>query len=264
MPSCPTCNNPVAGGDVFCTSCGADLRVAAAAAAPGAAPPPPQQPAAAPPAPAASAPAPGAPLPPPPTFGTTPEPPPLPPKKTSAGAVVAIVLSVLLVCGLGTAAAGYFGYRQWAKPTPAASTSAEKPASSTEKPDATPEQPATTLEQPADGSAVLPDESTPDTIIDDKGAAALVEKFVSASMKNDVPTAQALIAPATLERIGGVDALKQQGVINSYKVASVEGSDNVYDVWVDFDTTQGAIKQKFTVGVGEQTPMIVDVVMSEY
>ena len=100
--------------------------------------------------------------------------------------------------------------------------------------------------------------------LDEKSAQALVETFLSATQKDDVTTAKALITAAALKRIGGVDLLKQKGVITGYTVETVGGGNNVWDVWVVIKTISGPEKQKYTVGMDGATPKITELTTSQF
>jgi hypothetical protein len=265
MPACLNCGAPYVEGDAFCGTCGADVRRVVQNPAPVAptqvmpvTPPPSPEP---PPFPADQAgppqqgyppPAPGQPYP------AAYPPVEAPPKKSNAGLVIGIVVAVVVLCGVGTAAAGFFGWRQYQKSATAGlsgpTSSATQPA---DKPSATPAEPPAS--PPAAAPGVAPDESTPSTPLDEKSAAALVEQFLGASQKDDVATARSLIAPPALERLGGEPILKQKGVITGWKVAKITGGDGVWDVLITIESISGPENWRFTVGMDGSAPKIADI-----
>ena len=190
-------------------------------------------------------------------------PPTVEPKKRT-GLVIGIVVAVLLVCGCTTVAAGVFGYQQFMKAAVVTSSepkSTEGPGAGTSatEPQTTEPTPGSTAVEP-----VTPAAPTAPAGLDEKSAQALVETFLSATQKDDVTTAKALITAAALKRIGGVDLLKQKGVITGYTVETVGGGNNVWDVWVVIKTISGPEKQKYTVGMDGATPKITELTTSQF
>jgi hypothetical protein len=241
MALCPNCGTQTVEGDVFCATCGADLRAPAQGA-------PPQVP--------------RPPIPPAPMSEQA-EPPSVEPKKRT-GLVIGIVVAVLLVCGCGTVAAGVVGYQQFTKAAVATSSEPEstdepRAGSSASEAPTTEPAPANTAVEP-----VTPAAPAAPTSLDEKSAQALVETFLSATQKDDVTTAKSLITAAALKRIGGTELLKQKGVITGYTVETVGGGNNVWDVWVVIKTISGPEKQKYTVGMDGTTPQITELTTSQF